>query len=69
MQSYVRCFISVFVTEEDDSNTLRVDAYFLKTEEKQNLRFKNIRILVDGALVLVHWFLGAQIMHINEIKF
>ena len=69
MLSYVPCFISVLVwTEEDDSNTLRVDAYFLKTEKK-NLRFKNIRILVDGALVPVNWFLGAQIMHINEIKF
>ena len=54
MLSYVLCFISVFVlTEEDDSNTLRVDAYFLKTEKK-NLRFKNIRILVDGALVPVN---------------
>ena len=42
---------SVFAwTAENDSNTLRVDAYFfLKTEEKISV-FKNIRIHLDGAL-------------------
>jgi len=40
---------SVFAhTEEKDSNTLRVHAYFLKTEKKISV-FKNTLIRVDGA--------------------
>ena len=41
---------SVFVwTDENDSNVLRVDAYFFANGGKKLSVFKNIRILVDGA--------------------
>ena len=42
---------SVFLwTGENDSNTLRVDAYFFANGGEKLSAFKNIRILVDGAL-------------------
>ena len=41
---------SVFVwTGENDSNTLRVDAYFFENGGKKLSVFKNIPILVDRA--------------------
>ena len=49
MLSYFHRFSGFMWTGENDSNTLRVDAYFLGG--RKNLSFQNIRIHVDRAFI------------------
>ena len=53
---YFHCFSVLVWTGGNNSNTLCVDAWFLKMEKKISV-FKNIRIHVDVALINLYAYL------------